>query len=212
MAALRRQLQDELEKLSLEEEALDGELNEFFVNISRGSGTSNELSSAVSKIEAFSPHFEGMVQNSKKLSLQVDDCHALSDRVSVMVRRLDNMQLRAQQALACTEDILTLKDCKISLENAIEKSDLIQCVKYLQQVKKISPEAAATSDDYKAILKLEIKIKELVQIEFSKAIEASATNDVMALCPLLQILGLETSARNQFLDFVERHVFYCCNS
>ena len=112
-----------MKSLSAAEEVIDTELNEYFAaiagsstNTNKAADVDNELRTSVLKIEAFSPHFEGMVQNSKKLSLQVDDAHALSDRVSVMVRRLDNMQLRAQQALACTEDILTLKDCKIQLE------------------------------------------------------------------------------------------------
>ena len=208
-------MEEEIKSLSAAEEVLDGELNEYFAAIS-GSTTSsgseaaevdNELQASVLKIDAFTPHFEGMVQNSKKLSLQVDDAHALSDRVSVMVRRLDNMQLRAQQALACTEDILTLKDCKIQLEQAIDAKDLLKAVKSFKQVQKISPEAAATSDDYSYILKLEGSVKSMVQKAFSDAIEASEISDVMALCPLLQTLGLETTARDQFLDFVEQHVF-----
>lgn len=203
-----------MKSLSAAEEVIDTELNEYFAaiagsstNTNKAADVDNELRTSVLKIEAFSPHFEGMVQNSKKLSLQVDDAHALSDRVSVMVRRLDNMQLRAQQALACTEDILTLKDCKIQLEQAIDSRDLLRAVKSLKQVQKISPEAAATSDDYAHILKLESSVKNMVQKAFSDAIEASEINEVMALCPLLQTLGLETIARDQFLDFVEQHVF-----
>eukprot|EP00605_Chrysophyceae_sp_TOSAG23-4_P002477 GSChrysophyteH1.ASY1.ANO1.2739.1 assembled CDS len=209
MTAFRRSLEVELERVIAEEDALNSELSEFFATISGSSNSTeiSELSATVSKIEAFSPHFEGMVQNSKKLSLQVDDCHALSDRVSVMVRRLDTMQLRAQQALACTEDILTLKDCRKHLQDAMDARDLVRAVDIVKQVKKISPEAAATSDDYAKILEQESIVKELVQTEFTKAIESSNTTAVMALCPLLQTLGLETTARDQFLDFVEEHVF-----
>jgi hypothetical protein len=46
-----------------------------------------------------------MVQDSKKLSIQVEDGRSISDKMSMIIRRLDLMQIRAQQALACTEDI-----------------------------------------------------------------------------------------------------------
>jgi len=89
----------------------------------------------------------------------------------------------------------------------VQEKDLPGAVRCLQQVHKISPEAAATSEDYSHILQIEAEVQGLVQADFAAAIEASELADVMALCPLLQTLGLEASARDQFLDFVEEHVF-----
>ena len=70
----------------------------------------------------------------------------------------------------------------------------------------IDEQAASASEDYKDILDMEIKVKELVQADFDEAINTK-TSDVMSLCPLLQTLGLETTARDQFLEFVSTNVF-----
>jgi hypothetical protein len=50
-------------------------------------------------------------------------------------------------------------------------------------------------------------LRELVRKEFINAMEDSNVNSVVSLCPLLQTLGLETEARDNFLDFMERTVF-----
>ena len=167
----------------------------------------SELSSNVKKIEQFAPCFEAMVEDSKKLVLQVEDCRSLSDRLSVMVRRLDSMQSRAQQALAVTEDIINLKECKVKMQSAIDEGNLPLAVNYLRQVHAIDPQVSSTSDDYTAILAAEQTVKGLVQDDFGKAIQASNLEKVIALCPLLQTLGLEVEARDLFLDFIEATVF-----
>jgi len=223
--SLRASLQAEMLQLDAAEAHIDEELQTFFQSLSlpdfNGSVSSGDensssnnagisaesMGAAAAKIASFSPHFEGMVQNAKKLAMQVNDCHALSDRVSVMVRRLDTMQVRAQQALACTEDVLNLKTLRSQIAQMVQERDLPNAVHCLQQVHKISPEAAATSEDYSHLLQLETQVQGLVQAAFAAAIEANKLADVMALCPLLQTLGLEASARDQFLDFVEDHVF-----
>lgn len=224
-AAFRASLQAEMSLLDTAEAHIDEELQTFFQSLSlsdfndsvNSSGeksssgdagiSAESMGAAAAKIASFSPHFEGMVQNAKKLALQVNDCHALSDRVSVMVRRLDTMQIRAQQALACTEDVLNLKTLRAQLTQLVRDRDLPNAVRCLQQVHKISPEAASTSEDYAHILQQEKEVQGLVQADFAAAISTNKLADVMALCPLLQTLGLEASARDQFLDFVEEHVF-----
>ncbi len=221
---MRAALQTEMEALITAESNIDEELQMFFQSLSQfdftvdgadgsnsassaGSSAADAMRDAAGKIASFSPHFEGMVQNAKKLALQVNECHLLSDRVSVMVRRLDMMQIRSQQALACTEDVLNLKTLRTQLTDAIRDRDLASAVRSLQQVHKISPEAASTSEDYVHISKLEKEVQGMVQADFATAISANNIADVMALCPLLQTLGLETVARDQFLDFVGEHVF-----
>ena len=220
-SALRAQFTGELRNLEDAEKDVEAELEESFSALM---GTSNVSSmpsnlhftsvfdtsgvtASLRKIENFGPYYEAMGQNSKKLADQVEDCRVLSDRVNVIVRRLDNMQIRSQKALACTEDIINLKDSKVLLKTAIEEKDLYAAVRCLEMVHRIDKQAADASDDYKDILGLESTVKELVQADFDKAINSSELNDVMSLCPLLQTLGLETDARDKFLDFMAKSVF-----
>jgi len=166
-----------------------------------------DISANILRIEKFGPSFEAMQQDSKKLISQIDDCRQLSERLSSIVRRLDVMQIRSQQALACTEDIINLKECKTRIIAAIEENNLSSAVSYLRQVQDIDPVAARSSDDYEIIKSKELDIKRMVQVEFQKAIEDSNIKSVMSLCPLLQTLGLESEARDNFLAFIEKTVF-----
>jgi len=233
--SIRDELLGELSRLKQTEAGLDNELLEVFSSLtlnkqdghssssssssiseaassssrkgSAGLFNASELSSSVRKVEMFAPCFEAMVQDSKKLVLQVEDCRALSDRLSVMVRRLDLMQSRAQLALSCTEDILSLKECKVKMQSAIEDGNLPLAVGYIRQVHSIDKQISTTSDDYTAILAAEQTVKGMVQAEFANAIQTSDLDKVIALCPLLQTLGLEAEARDSFLDFIESTVF-----
>ena len=212
-SVLRSELENELIKLNQQETILDNELREFFTALkSGGTGRLNNFDSAsmfnsVNKIEQFAPVFEAMIQDSKKLASQVEDGRSISDKMSMIIRRLDLMQIRAQQALACTEDIINLKECKIRMLKAMEDGNLPQAVSYIRQVHDIDVEAAKSSDDYNEIMNAEKDLRELVRKEFIKAMEDSNVNSVVSLCPLLQTLGLETEARDNFLDFMERTVF-----
>lgn len=230
-ASIRRELQAEVERLRGIEAQIDDELRVFFGNLTRSSGsaplsksapaassssskTTNivsfdaaDLSNNVKKVEQFAPCFEAMVQDSKKLVLQVEDCRSLSDRLSIMVRRLDSMQSRAQQALACTEDIINLKDCKSKMQAAVDAGNLPLAVSYIRQVHDIDAQITSSSDDFGAILLVEQAVRAMVQQEFAEAIQASNLTAVVALCPLLQTLGLEAEARDSFLEFIEATVF-----
>jgi hypothetical protein len=166
-----------------------------------------DLRSNVAKIEKFSPCFEAMVQDARKLGSQVEDCRLLSDRISLIVRRLDSIQMRAQQCLACTEDIINLKDCKVKIVAAMEEGNLPLAVSFVKQVHEVDLQAARTSDDFTAIQRAEVQLRELVKAEFDKAIAENDITRVMSLCPLFQTLGLETVARDSFLEFVEKSVF-----
>ena len=209
-------LQEELKRLIAEENVIDAELSQYFGMIagakskqlkSNLSFESLDIASSVQKLENVGPTFEAMQQDSKKMAAQVEDCRALSERLSSMVRRLDTMQIRAQQTLACTEDIMNLKECKTKILIAIEERNLAAAVSYLRQVHEIDIIAAKSSDDYEIIKEKEQIIKNMVQEEFSNAIGSSNIKSVMSLCPLLQTLGLESVARDTFLDFVEKTVF-----
>lgn len=210
-------LQDELRRLLAEESQIDSELSQYFGMIAgpktKSTAKSNlsfaslDIASTVNKLEQSGPVFEAMQQDSKKLAAQVEDCRALSERLSSIVRLLDTKQIRAQQTLACTEDIINLKECKTKIIAAIEERNLSVAVSYLRQVHEIDVVAAKSSDDYEIIKEKEQVVKSMVQQEFASAISSSNIKSVMALCPLLQTLGLETEARDTFLDFVETTVF-----
>lgn len=211
----KKELQAELNRLVAEEAVFDNDLRQYFTALAGGrslqSSTktfdSTDLNNNIKKIEEFSPCFEAMINDSKKLANQVEDCRNLSDRLSIIVRRLDVMQIRAQQALACTEDVINLKECKAKITTAIEDKNLPLAVSYIRQVHDVDQQAAKASDDYTSIQQAEKEVKIMVQNEFHKSIEESNINKVMSLCPLLQTLGLEDEARDTFLTFVEKTVF-----
>jgi hypothetical protein len=211
----KKEIQAELNKLIAEESAFDNDLKQYFTAIAGGkalpsstkSFDSADLVNNIKKIEEFSPCFEAMIQDSKKLANQVADCRSLSDRLSIIVRRLDVMQIRAQQALACTEDVINLKECKSKITAAMEAGNLPLAVSYIRQVHDVDLQAAKASDDYGSIQQAEREVAVMVQNDFNKAIEESNINRVMSLCPLLQTLGLEEKARDIFIGFVEKTVF-----
>lgn len=223
--ATRKELEDHLLQLTLEEERVNEELQLHFSmllgkQVSKGASTapsnawipssiyeSASFDKDLAKVENFAPVFETILQNAKKLNNQIEECHSLSERLSSIVRQLDTKQMRAQKALAVTEDILSLKDCKFKIIAAIEEKNLSAAVKYIRKVHEISEIAARTSEDYEIIVEKEQEVKELVRAEFQSAITESNTNLVMTLCPLLQTLGLEAEARDNFLEFMEQKVF-----
>eukprot|EP01041_Mallomonas_annulata_P006086 gene6086-12279_t len=218
--SLRKELEAELAVVRNEEERIDHELRQYFAAVSGGRSLqkksqmyeSEDVSTYVSKIERFAPCFEAMEVDAKKLASQVEDCRTLSDRLSIIVRRLDNMQIHAQQALACTEDVINLKQCKIGVQQAIEDGNLQLAVSYVRQVHDIELQAAKASDDYGAMQQAEREVRMLVQKEFNSAINESNINAVISLCPLLQTLGLENEARDSFLHFMETNIFIAISS
>jgi hypothetical protein len=213
--SIRAELEEELSRLIATEKEIDGELSQYFDVIAEGKSvstglsyeSSSDLSHSLSKVEQFSPCFEVMTQGSSKLVNQIDECRGLSDRLSMMVRRLDDIQIRAQEALACTEDVINIKDCKIGVMTAIEEHNLPLAVSFIRQVHDIDQQAAKASDDYLAILEAEKEVCSLVRAEFEAAIQSSDIDLVLKLCPLLQTVGLEVEARDKFITFMEDNIF-----
>lgn len=212
--SLKRELEAELGRVKNEEAQIEEDLNFYLASISnadsRVNGSSYEsidLKSKVEKVENFIPCFEAIFENAKKLSAQVDECSSLSDRLSVMVRRLDLMQIRAQQALACTEDVINLKECRIGAQQALEEGNIPLAVSFVRQVHDIELQAAKASDDYGAMQQAEREIKIMVQQKFNSAISEAKLDEILYLCPFLQTLGLENEARDHFMSFMETNVF-----
>ncbi len=225
-AELKTSLLRELRELEALEAAIDGEIVDYFEGIASNKsisltcntddgGTSNTIASDLcnslmntnERIVSFNPFYEAMTQESKKLAMQISECCKISDRMSTIVRRLDLMQMHAQEALACTEDIMNLKECKIKMKSAIDEGNLPLAVSIVRQVQKIDIETAKACDDYNIIQTQEKDLRSLVQKEFSKSMEVNDIKGVMTICPLLQTLGLEVEARDEFINFIERTVF-----
>jgi hypothetical protein len=211
-------LEQRLQAICEEEEKINLELQAHFTHLlgkaSKDAPTKAtpgfdnfNLLADLNKIKNFGPVYESVDQNTKKMQTQIEECNALSERLSQIVRKLDLRQMRAQKALSVTEDILNLKECKRKLLQAIEDKDLPAAVNCIKQVHEINEKAARTSEDYDVIVEKEKEVKELVRNEFQQAITESNTSGVMALCPLLQTLGLETEARDNFLTYMESKVF-----
>lgn len=120
--------------------------------------------------------------------------------------------MRAQKALACTEDILNLRDCRAKIISSFENNDLPTAVKYLKQVHHIDKRALDSSEDYAVILLKEKEIKVSVQKAFQAAIEASQIDQVMLYCPLLQFLQLQDEARDNLLAFFREKIFISLSS
>ena len=92
MGDQRRVLEEELLKVKAQEEEVENELRVYFSALSDGRSLqskglafeSADLSNNINKIVGFSQNYEAMEQDAKKLSAQVDDCRALSDRLSLI--------------------------------------------------------------------------------------------------------------------------------
>jgi hypothetical protein len=151
----RKALEAELLKVKAQEEEIENELRQYFAALSGGRSLqskglgfdSTDLSNNIHKIESFAPFYETTEKSSQKISRQIDDCRSLSDRLSLMVRRLDVMQIRAQQALACTEDVINLKDNKAKMLASIANGDLPSAVNFIRQIHEIGIDSIDASDE-----------------------------------------------------------------
>ena len=58
------------------------------------------------------------------------------------------MQIRAQEALAVTEDVINIKDNKFKMKEAIESGDLPSAVSYIREVHDIGLDSAGKSSPF----------------------------------------------------------------
>ena len=202
---LRQRLEQELQELLAEErrraEAGGGEGRHNYQIVFA------PLLSQLAKVERTGGVFEALQQDSSKLRTQVEACRALSQRLTLQVKRLDSMHTRANETLLYVDDILNLKEARNDILEAVRSGDLARAVSLLRRVHSIQSLSFQPTEDYLAIKASEEEVRLLVRKEFSNAIESSDVAAVMALCPLLQSLGLEAEARDEFLAFMDRAVF-----
>lgn len=55
------------------------------------------------------------------LQAQIEDGHGTAERVSSSVRRLDDIQMKVQRALALVEDVINLRGCADVRRNKKER-------------------------------------------------------------------------------------------
>ena len=92
MGDQRKALYEELLKVKAEEEEIENELRQYFSALSDGRSLqskgftfeSTDLTNNINKIQGFGKFYEAMEQDAKKMSAQVEDCRALSDRLSLI--------------------------------------------------------------------------------------------------------------------------------
>ena len=138
---------------------------------------------------------------------QIRCCQELSDKLSKSIKRLDLMHTNASNTLSYVENIINLVEARRDIAVAIKDGDLNKAVNILKQVHDVKSLDSQPTEDYLAIQDAEVEVRLLVKKEFANAIESSNVDTVMSLCPLLQSLGLETEARDDFIAFMERTVF-----
>jgi len=216
---MRDDLEKEIENLSKQGAEVESELD-FMLNAlasgqyvsritdsSKSNYESSDLTASLQKVENFLPIFEAMGSSSSKLADQVEGCREVSDRLSLLVRRLDTIQICAQKALAATEDVLSMREFRDRLKEALREKDLPAAASYVRRVNDMDPEAAQVADEYDEVRDMERQLKGLIKDEFAVAIQGDSVDAVLLLCPLLQTLGLETTARDDFLSFMEKNSF-----
>ena len=161
----------------------------------------------LSRIEGLGAAHEALEGDASKLLLQISACNELSEKLSKSIKRLDLMHTNASHALDYVENILNLKEARGEISSAIKEGDLAKAVAILTKVHGIESLSSQPTEDFLAIQEAEGEVRLLVKKEFANAIETSSVESVMSLCPLLQSLGLEDEARDDFIAFMERTVF-----
>lgn len=216
----RKDLENELNKVISDEKSIDSELRDYFSSLSSKNGTkgtravfdNDELLQSSKKIESFLPYFEVIGQSSTRLCSQIDECRALSDRLNVLVRRLNTMQVKAQEALACTNNILDLKNSRQLINSFLQENNLVAAINALKKIHEIDKFLVENSEDATDISVLESTLRDRLWSEFNTAVENANLDQVMKLCPLLQTCSLEVDARDLFLEFMEKNVFIAINA
>ncbi|RYY85308.1 hypothetical protein EON63_07665, partial [archaeon] len=224
----KKALENELATLVAEEDSISAELDTFFRHLqdpahqvtpilpSGGNfgmlsntlyASNINLGTEVNKLGKVDLILESLENQSQKLSSQVQDCKHLSEHLSKIVRQLDHKQMAAQRALATTEDILSLKDCKNALFTAINQHDLVSAVKSLRQVSHMDQKAIQNSEDYIVVKEKEGEIKQMVLQAFQNAIETNDIDSVLVFCPMLTFLHIHNEVLHNLLAYFNNKIF-----
>ncbi|CAN0291221.1 unnamed protein product, partial [Discosporangium mesarthrocarpum] len=177
----------------------DGEEVEDSVNNSQGG-----LEQCLAQLHVSVPDFPLLEGQAGSLLAQIKDGHSMAERVSGAVRRLDDIQMRVQRALAIVEDVINLRGCAQGVREAVADGDLRRGVGFVQQFEQIEAGALADSDEMVEMASARETLSNAVLERFENAVLEMDEHSVSLSCPLLSPLRLAARCKELYLGFARR--------
>ncbi|CAM9701643.1 unnamed protein product, partial [Ectocarpus sp. 12 AP-2014] len=150
------------------------------------------------------PDFPGLEEKAGALLAQIEDGHGMAERVSRSVRRLDDIQMRVQRALALVEDVINLRGCAEGVRAAVQAGDLAEAATYVRRFREIDAGALADSGEMVDMDEAVRGLSSAVLERFETAVLDMDEPGIAAACPLLAPLGLATRGQELYLGFARR--------
>ncbi|CAM9390339.1 unnamed protein product, partial [Sphacelaria rigidula] len=183
--------------------ASDGFVNSNDTTPSDG-GSAGGLESCLAELTATVPDFPGLGDKAGALLAQIEDGHGMAERVSRSVRRLDDIQMRVQRALALVEDVINLRGCAEGVRLAINAGNLAGAATYVRRFREIDAGALADSNEMVEMDAAVEGLSSAVLERFETAVLEMDEPGIVAACPLLAPLGLATQGQELYLGFARR--------
>ncbi|CAN0300466.1 unnamed protein product [Pylaiella littoralis] len=162
------------------------------------------LAQCLAELSGSVPDFPGLEEKAGALLAQIEDGHGMAERVSRSVRRLDDIQMRVQRALALVEDVINLRGCAQGVRAAIQAGDLAEAATYVRRFREIDAGALADSGEMVDMDEAVKCLSAAVLERFETAVLDMDEPGIAAACPLLAPLGLATQGQELYLGFARR--------
>eukprot|EP00752_Nemacystus_decipiens_P010406 g9273.t1 len=162
------------------------------------------LAQCLAELSGSVPDFPGLEEKAGALLAQIEDGHGMAERVSRSVRRLDDIQMRVQRALALVEDVINLRGCAEGVRAAVQAGDLAEAATYVRRFREIDAGALADSDEMVDMDEAVKGLSSAVLERFETAVLDMDEPGIAATCPLLAPLGLATQGQELYLGFARR--------
>ncbi|CAN0125163.1 unnamed protein product, partial [Scytosiphon promiscuus] len=169
-----------------------------------GGGGGGGLAQCLAELSGTVPDFPGLEEKAGALLAQIEDGHGMAERVSRSVRRLDDIQMRVQRALALVEDVINLRGCAEGVRAAVEAGDLAEAATYVKRFREIDAGALADSSEMVDMDEAVKGLSSAVLERFETAVLDMDEPGIAATCPLLAPLGLATRGQELYLGFARR--------
>eukprot|EP00903_Cladosiphon_okamuranus_P008470 g8137.t1 len=163
-----------------------------------------DLAKCLVELSGSVPDFPGLEEKAGGLLAQIEDGHGMAERVSRSVRRLDDIQMRVQRALALVEDVINLKGCAQGVRAAVQAGDLAEAATYAKRFREIDAGALADSGEMVDMDEAVEGLASAVLERFETAVLDMDEPGIAAACPLLAPLGLATKGQELYLGFARR--------
>ncbi|CBJ31353.1 conserved unknown protein [Ectocarpus siliculosus] len=162
------------------------------------------LAQCLEELSGSVPDFPGLQEKAGALLAQIEDGHGMAERVSRSVRRLDDIQMRVQRALALVEDVINLRGCAEGVRAAVQAGDLAEAATYVRRFREIDAGALADSGEMVDMDEAVRGLSSAVLERFETAVLDMDEPGIAAACPLLAPLGLATRGQELYLGFARR--------